>query len=251
MITKSQIKFLKSLHLKKYRKEHQVFLVQGEKSVLELLSSTFEVKEIYCTENFAQKHHIIIQSKKYHFIIVKEKELQQIGTLDTNENVVAVAETKLSNDSPVLDNEYALVLDNIQDPGNMGTIIRVADWYAIPFIICSEDTVDVYNPKVIAATMGSFLRVQVYYTDLEHFLKQENHLHIYGAVLNGENLHQTTFAKSGLIVMGNESKGISPTIQNLLTHKITIPRFGSAESLNVAMATTAICDNLRRQGSKY
>ena len=148
-----------------------------------------------------------------------------------------------------LKNKFSLVLDGIQDPGNMGTIIRTADWFGITDIICSEDTVDVYNPKVVQATMGSMARVNVHYTDLMPVLSTAD-VPIYGALLNGDNIYDTTFGTEGLIVMGNEGNGLRPEVIKLVTKAITIPRFGGAESLNVAIATAIFCSEINRNKRK-
>ncbi|MEO1653591.1 MAG: RNA methyltransferase, partial [Bacteroidota bacterium] len=148
----------------------------------------------------------------------------------------------------IREGEYIIALDNIQDPGNLGSILRIADWYGISQLICSQNTVDLYNPKVISASMGSFLRIQVHYLDLYAFLREPTNPPAYAAVLGAKNLHQLNFSpKGGILIMGNESKGIGEALKKLPLEKISIPSFGQAESLNVAMATAVICDNLRRQ----
>ena len=152
---------------------------------------------------------------------------------------------KPNNAISVSDQEFVLVLDDIRDPGNLGTIIRTADWYGIHKIVASVETADFYNPKVISATMGSFTRVSIFYTDLPQYLSGIKH-RIFGAFLNGKNIHEVSFAPGGLVVIGNESRGISATLNSYITDKITIPRYGEAESLNAAIATAIICDNLRR-----
>ncbi len=148
-----------------------------------------------------------------------------------------------------LQGEFSLVLDGIQDPGNLGTIIRTADWFGVNHIICSEDTVEAYNPKVVQATMGSLARVKVYYTDLEALLPTLN-LPVYGAMLDGENIYTADFGSKGLILMGNEGNGIRPNIQSLITRAITIPRVGEAESLNVSIATALFCSEISRKRFK-
>jgi TrmH family RNA methyltransferase len=172
-------------------------------------------------------------------------DLEKISTLKTPQEVIGLVKIPIW---PVLNyinlkQKFSLVLDGLQDPGNMGTIIRTADWFGIQDIICSEDTVDVYNPKVVQATMGSLSRVNVHYTDLAEMLPQAG-LPIFGAMLNGENIYKTNFGKEGLLVMGNEGKGISPDIERLITSAVTIPRVGKAESLNVAIATAILCSEI-------
>jgi TrmH family RNA methyltransferase len=244
MLSKNRIKFLKSLQIKKIRQEQALFIVEGEKILTEVLQSSYPVEELYCTESFLQKYPHLIKSIDYQ--LVKSEELVQAGTLQSNESGLMML--KMLPNHPIYPqkNEFALVLDGVQDPGNFGTIIRIADWYGLHKIICSEDTVEFYNPKVIAASMASFLRVEVFYTQLVSYLNSHQNIPIYGAVLAGENLHQTKFAQAGFIVLGNESKGIRAELMPLISHKITIPRFGQAESLNVGIAGAVILDNLRR-----
>jgi TrmH family RNA methyltransferase len=149
----------------------------------------------------------------------------------------------------MLNKKFSIVLDGIQDPGNMGTIIRTADWYGIENIICSEDCVEVYNPKVVQATMGSLSRMNVHYVDLEEILAHTK-LPVYGALLDGENIYNTNFGTEGLIVMGNEGKGLTDKVKQLVTRAITIPRGGKAESLNVAIATAIFCSEINRNKLK-
>jgi RNA methyltransferase, TrmH family len=245
MITKNQIKYINSLQQKKFRVENQSFLVEGAKSVLELLRSDFETELLFVTDDFFEQHQTLLQAFHIQAIIVNQTDLEKAGSFSSNNAALAVVKTKDNEELLVAENEFGLILDDIRDPGNLGTIIRVADWYGIHKIICSHSTVDFYNPKVITATMGSFTRTNLYYTDLEDFIKKQT-INIYGTLLNGENIHQTKFAESGYIVIGNEANGISPAIEQLITHKITIPRFGQAESLNAGIATAVVLDNLRR-----
>ncbi|MFN3852093.1 MAG: TrmH family RNA methyltransferase [Spirosomataceae bacterium] len=242
MISKQQQKYIQSLQIKKYRQESQSFLVEGAKSVLELLNSDFQIEKIYVTEKFAEQ----IDSKNTHIEIATQAEIEKTGTLQSNDSALAIVKMKPNQSIVCNDNEYVLVLDDIRDPGNLGTIIRIADWYGITKIICSENTVDFYNPKVIASTMGSFTRIKIWYGDLEKYFIRNNNLPIYGTFISGENIHKTNFPKSGFIIIGNESNGIRPEIEKKVTHKITIPRFGNAESLNAGIATAIVLDNLRR-----
>jgi TrmH family RNA methyltransferase len=247
MLSKNRIKFLKSLHQKKQRYEAQAFLVEGEKSLSELLVSDFEILELFITDAFFQKFENNILSKAKTYAIVKNTELESAGSLQSQSAGIAVVRMPVNQAPIIREGEYVLVLDNIQDPGNLGTIVRLADWYDIRHIICSSDTVDIYNPKTISATMGSFTRVGLFYTDLMAFL-QANTISVYGTLLAGTNLHQIHFEpQGGLIILGNEAHGISPHLLPYIHTKLTIPRIGQAESLNVAMATAVICDNLRRQ----
>jgi len=245
MISKARIKFIKSLQVKKYRKEAQSFIVEGAKSVEELLKSDFELLNLFATNEFIEKNESRLKKRSIEISEVKESELDSLGAFQTNASALAIARMK-KNQVPRLDSEeYALILDDVRDPGNLGTIIRTADWYGITNVIASEETADFYNPKVISATMGSFCRVNVFYTSLSEFLPTVT-TPVYGTFLNGLNIHTLSFAKGGFIVIGNEANGISEEIEKLVTHKITIPTFGKAESLNAGVATAIILDNLRR-----
>jgi len=241
MLTKASAKFIKSLQLKKYRNIEQLFVVEGVKSVDEVISSTFKIKTIVAEESFVQDRDL----SGIEVIKASRKELAQLGSFKTNDGAVAVVHQK-SNQSLTLTEGLFIALDGVNDPGNLGTIIRIADWYGIDKIVASKDTVEVYNPKVIAASKGSFCRVNVYYHDLLPTLS-ESKLTKYGAFMSGENIHSQKFNQHGIIVMGNEANGISPAVEELIDVKITIPKYGAAESLNVAMATAIICDNFKRQ----
>ncbi|GLU54779.1 TrmH family RNA methyltransferase [Dyadobacter frigoris] len=248
MLSKNCVKYINALKIKKYRQLHEAFIVEGAKSVLELLASEFEVEFILATPDFQQKYSSILSDHKTLVETVTPKELEGLGLFQTNDSCLAVAKTKdnvfLSADMQ----EYALILDDIRDPGNLGTIIRIADWYGVKKIICSPDTTDFYNPKVIAASKGSFTRVQTYYTNLPEFLsKHAKGRNILGAFLNGDSIYEHKFsADGGYVVMGNESNGVGPEVESFITHRITIPRVGEAESLNVGIATAVMLDNMRR-----
>lgn len=244
MVSKSKLKFIKSLQVKKYRKQEQSFVVEGAKSVSELLSSDFVVTWLAASEKFLFQHEHLIRSKKIDAVIASEKELEQLGSFQSNDAAIAVADMK-ANEMPKLKDEFCLVLDDLRDPGNVGTIIRTADWYGIKHVVASEETADFYNPKTISATMGSFCRVNVFYTDLLEFLTK-NSLPVYGALMDGADVHQTNFGKEGMIVIGNESNGISEEVIRLVNHRINIPKRGGAESLNAAIATGIILDNVFR-----
>ena len=245
MITKNQIKYINSLQQKKFRVENQSFVVEGAKSVLELLKSDFIIEMLFVTDTFFEEHQNFLQNPSIQVEIATQSDLEKAGSFSSNNAALAVVKTKENEELLVKENEFALILDDIRDPGNLGTIIRVADWYGIHKLICSNATVDFYNPKVISATMGSFTRTNLYYTDLEGFIKNQS-VNIYGTLLDGNNIHETKFSDSGYIVIGNEANGISEPIEKLITHKITIPRFGQAESLNAGIATAVVLDNLRR-----
>jgi TrmH family RNA methyltransferase len=254
MFTKNQAKLIKSLADKKNRVELGLFIVEGEKSVVEVLNSDFEIDFILSTEKFFEKYGEKIRERSKTFEIVNQFDLEKVGTFETNDAALAVIKSKINEQPKIENNEIVLVLDEIKDPGNLGTIIRIADWYGINNIIASKETVDFYNPKVITATKGSFTRVNIFYTDLKEYLFKMK-LPVLGAFLNGENIHKTKFPTSGILVMGNESNGVSKEIEKLVTKKITIPAYdkvypnslsGRAESLNVAIATAIILDNWRK-----
>lgn len=246
MLSKAVIKYINSLQVKKYRNQHQAFVVEGAKSVKELLESEFELQQVYVTESFEKEHQHLL-NKGISYEVVSEADLVRAGTYASNNAALAVAAMRDLPTLKVQTSELVIALDDIRDPGNLGTIIRIADWYGIEKIICSENCADFYNPKVIAATMGSFTRLQVHYIDLENWLKGHAATHqVYGASLDGENIHQMKLKPQGIVVMGNEANGIRPEIAKQINQLIKIPAFGKAESLNVATATAIIIDNFRR-----
>lgn len=256
MLTKNQLKFVTSLAVKKIRNQQGLFIAEGVKIVGELLRSAIRVKQVYATKEWIGS----VGSKqlavgKYHpeVIEVTEQELSKISQLTTPNQVLAIAEIpgyELNQDD--LRGKLTLALDDVRDPGNLGTIIRIADWFGITDIVCSQTSADAWNPKVVQATMGSIARVKVHYTALEKFLSSSG-LPVYGAVLEGENIYSTTLQQKGVIVIGNESKGISNAVRLRVTQKITIPNYssdnplGEAESLNAAIATAVICAEFRRR----
>jgi len=247
MISKNQLKLIKALESKKQRKKNGLFIVQGEKNVAELFNSAFTIKQIFATASYINSNGALLSQHSLIPITAEasEDDLKRAGTLVSNNSVLAIVECQEFTVPEIADNELILVLDQVGDPGNLGTILRVADWYGIKNIICSPDCADFYNPKVIAATMGSFARVNVSHTDLSLYLNKQNKP-VYGAFLAGKNIHQAQLASSAFIVMGSESHGISAEIEAFISDKITIPNFGQAESLNVAMATGIILDNFKR-----
>src|SRR5258708_11596458 len=244
MVSKAKIKFIKSLQVKKYRKQEQSFVVEGAKSVSELLDSDFDVVWLAASESFLYKNEKRVLKKNIEVVAATEKELEQLGTFQTNDAAVAIAKMR-PNERPNLNNQFCLALDDLRDPGNVGTIIRTADWYGIKTIVASEETADFYNPKTISTTMGSFCRVKAFYTNLEDFLSN-NLLPVYGTFMHGKDVHQIDFGKSGVIVIGNESNGISDQVSKYVNHQITIPKLGGAESLNAAIATGIVLDNIFR-----
>lgn len=244
MLTKNNTKFIKSLQLKKFRQKEELFIVEGAKNTLELLNSSYKLKYLIVSEDFLSRHQKEVNSSDIEPIIVKEKELSALGAFQSNTDALAVVHEKVPVKYDSI--RFDLVLDDIRDPGNLGTIIRLADWYGIKNIICSETTAEFYNPKVISASMGSIFRTNLYRRDLKEFLSENKNRKIYGALLEGKNVHQVTFKADGLLVIGNESHGIHSELISLITDSVTIPKIGHAESLNAAMATAIICDNVFR-----
>lgn len=221
---------MKSLHLKKFRDENSLFLVEGEKSVLEVLKHKKDAIESVYSTNLELV--TAFQKEGIEAELIDSKELQAISTLKNPSSSLLVCK-KWQNES--FDFRFVLVLDNIQDPGNLGTLIRLSDWYGVDAIVCSSNTVEMYNPKVIQASMGSFFRTTLIYQDLTEFI-QESKLPIYGALLEGKNVYQEKLEAEGILILGNEGNGISEEIKALIQHPITIPKKGETESLNVATA---------------
>jgi TrmH family RNA methyltransferase len=249
MLSKSNISLLQSLHHKKFRREHGLFLVEGYKSVTEFADSVYQIEAIYHTAAMTPK--MLKLSQKMNFYEISSAVLEKISALKNPADMIATVKIP---QWPVLDHttlnkKFSIVLDGIQDPGNMGTIIRTADWFGIHHIICSEDCVEVYNPKVVQATMGSLSRMNVHYANLPAVLSATK-LPVYGALLDGENIYTTNFGAEGLIVMGNEGNGLSAEVKQKVTKAITIPRGGEAESLNVAIATAIFCSEINRNKLK-
>src|SRR5690554_1367121 len=247
----SQSKFIRSLHRKKARREQGLFLVEGEKVVAELLVSSWAIHSLYATAEFVEAYQPLLQKAGINAVVVAADKLSAVSTLQSNAAALAVVHCPRAGSLPTLNSdEWWLVLDSINDPGNLGSILRIADWYGINQVVCSPCTVELFNPKEIAASKGSFLRVALYPTDLAvWFDSLVEEKQVLGAFLQGESVHQIqpTIAKQGgVIVLGNEAQGISAAIAQRVNYKVTIPAFGHAESLNVAMATAIICDNIRR-----
>jgi RNA methyltransferase, TrmH family len=240
MITRNQIKLIISLQQKKYRLAKNLFLAEGEKGIRELLNSKFELEHIYCTDNTFD------DLKTDNLTQISEADLKKISALATPNNCLALF--KINNDTSLKNNGLIVVLDDIRDPGNLGTIIRLCDWFGVLQLVCSPETVDCYNPKVVQATMGSLTRVNICYTDLSDYLKKAN-LPLFGTFMNGENVYKTTLPENGILIMGNEANGISPKMEKIIQHRLSIPRFGTiqkTESLNVATATAIFLSEFRR-----
>lgn len=244
MLSKSRQKHITSLQVKKYRLQEQKFIVEGMKSVLELLHSPIKIEWIGCTQEFYDENNKQLAIHSY--TILTAEELTKISSLKTNGTALAIAHFPPSSIPQPQKEEWIIALDNIRDPGNLGTIIRTAHWYGIQQIVASQETTDVYSPKVIAASMGSFCHINFHYCSLADFLTAST-LPIYGAFMEGKNIHTINFPKGGIIVIGNESNGISSSVFSPIKEHITIPRIGNAESLNAAIATAIILDNIFRK----
>lgn len=225
--------------------EHGLFLVEGYKSVIEFINSPYQADAVYHTASFDPK--MLKLSRNINLCEISVTDMEKISSLKTPQEIIALVRIPSwpALNNAKLQKKFTIVLDGIQDPGNMGTIIRTADWFGIGQIICSADKVDVYNPKVVQASMGSLSRINVYYADLASVLPRLG-LPVFGAMLNGENIYKTNFGQEGLIVMGNEGNGMRPEIARLVTAAVTIPRTGKAESLNVGIATALFCSEISR-----
>lgn len=243
MVSKNQIKLITSLQQKKYRKEHGLFIAEGRKVIQELLDASFDLHQLFVTESLFEG---IPSSKRFE---ITPLELTKISALKTANNCLALF--KIPSDQKIDASGLLLGLDDVRDPGNMGTIMRLCDWYGITDLVCSEDTVDLYNPKVVQATMGSIARVRVHYLNLESFV-QDYEGPVFGTFMDGVSIYKEKLPNAGIIIMGNEANGISDKIAELTTQRIAIPRFGSlqqTESLNVASATAIILSEFMRSQS--
>lgn len=239
MLSKNQVRFINSLKRKKIRKSEGLFLAEGKKLVTDLLRSDIQVDRIFCVPEFEYSESDKVQ-------LISDKELRSISSLTAPNAVLAVF--KIPESKPVIHHGIAVALDDINDPGNLGTIIRLCDWFNVPQIMCSQNTVDCYNPKVVQSSMGSLARVQINYLDLAEHLKREKRT-VYGTFMEGQSLYETSFGEEGVLVMGNEANGISDEIRSRVDKELGIPQFGSqqkTESLNVAMATAIFLSEMRR-----
>lgn len=238
MVSKSQIKLITSLHKKKFRDKEGLFIAEGPKVISELIDAGLEIHSHFST--------LILENPSKSFFHITEEELKKISTLKTANTSVAIF--KISEQKATSSEGLILVMDAIRDPGNLGTIIRLSDWFGVTQLVCSLDTVDCYNSKVVQATMGSIARVNIQYCDLSEYLINAS-LPIYGGVLNGENIYTSEMPKKAIVVLGNEANGISDQIMALISNKITIPQFGASqktESLNVATATAILLSEFNR-----
>ena len=241
MLSKNEIKFIQSLKQKKNRLEQGLFIAEGPKIVEEILNSNFIVERICGTSDFFNKTTNIPAGIKQQTLT--EIDLEKISCLNTPQQVVAIVEMDLTNIETFQNKDWCLALDGIQDPGNLGTIIRTADWFGIRNIVCSNDTADLYNPKVIQSTMGSFTRVNIYYTNLNEWMSTQQ-VPVYGAVLDGKNIFNLEMKDCGIILIGNEGRGIRKENMPYIKIPVTIPRLGNTESLNAAVATGIILSHL-------
>jgi TrmH family RNA methyltransferase len=238
MLSKSQIKLITSLKQKKHRQEQGLFVVEGVKTIKELLQSNLKLYALYATESF----NIDAENE----VLISESDLKRISFLKTPNRALAIF--KIPEQKTIQTNNLIVALDDVRDPGNLGTIIRLCDWFGVKELVCSKATVDCFNPKVIQATMGSITRVNISYTDLELFLKEID-APVFGAFMDGAVVYEKELPQKGVLIMGNEANGVSEKIEALITEKIAIPRFGdlqATESLNVATATAILLSEFRR-----
>jgi TrmH family RNA methyltransferase len=243
MVSKNQIKIITGLQQKKYRREHGLFIAEGIKVVQELLNSNFELQHLYTTEP------LNIDVERQYLTEITESELKKISALTTPNTCLALFKIPIQKE--IVNEGLIMALDDVRDPGNLGTIIRLCDWFGIKQLVCSQQCADLYNTKVVQATMGSLARVNLVYTDLKNYL-QQTELPVYGTFMDGENVYRSELPEKGVVIMGNEANGISSDVENEVKHRIAIPRFGDiqkTESLNVATAAAIILSEFRRNFS--
>lgn len=240
MVSKNQIKLITSLQQKKYRISNQLFFAEGVKVIQELLQSNLELEHLYTTQYDFEE---VLEAKKS---LIHENDLKKISALTTPNSCLAVF--KIPQEKEIIDSGLIIALDDIRDPGNLGTILRLCDWFGIKQLLCSRETVDIYNPKVVQATMGSITRVTVAYVDLCEYITQAK-LPVFGTFMDGKNIYKSSLPQEGIVVMGNEGNGISEAVEALIKNRLSIPRFGDlqkTESLNVATATAIILSEFKR-----
>ncbi len=249
MLSKIQVKFIQSLCHKKHRHEHGTYLIEGEKIVNEYIRLDYPLVNIYAVDEWADENNDLLRKSKS-LVIVREQELKKISTLTTPNKVIAIAKLpempSLEGMASLLKKGLHIALESIRDPGNLGTIIRTADWFGVDSIICSDDCVDAYNPKVVQAAMGSLARMRIIYIRELTTLKELSTLKIYAATLEGKNIFKENLSADAIVLIGNESKGLSEQTIGLSTKQISIPQFGKAESLNAAVAAGVIMAEFRR-----
>ena len=251
MLSKSLLKLIKSLELRKFRKENALFVAEGGKTVQDLLDLGLESTNIIATEEWMKNHRL---NTRIPITVVSEEEMKKASFLRTPQGVLALFRQQQHEiDLSAPERELCLALDNVQDPGNIGTIIRIADWFGIENIYCSNGCVDIYNPKTVQATMGAIARVNVHYTPLPDLIQSLGDTPIYGTFLDGDSIYKQSLSEHGLIVMGNEGNGISQPVAALINRKLLIPNYpegcATSESLNVAIATAVVCAEFRRTAS--
>lgn len=253
MLSKNKIKLIQSLNRKKNRDETGLFLVEGNKMVEEALRSEYLIETLVCTTAFLDEHPEI-NKLAFELIETDSETIQKASLLQNPQDALALVKQPKNFKSEFnLDQDLVLALDFIQDPGNLGTILRIADWFGISTLICSENTVDSFNPKVVQASMGAIFRIKTWYTNLPQFLNEANEAQIpvYGTFLNGNDIYKETLSKNGVIILGNEGNGISEQVGKYVTNKLLIPSFSTnenkTESLNVAIATAICCSEFKRR----
>ena len=253
MSSKNSLKLIHSLAHKKYRQKERLFLVEGDKNVLELVNSGFQIFRIWATSGFISRHQSVLNECDT-LIQVDQEDLDRASLLKNPQNCLAICEIPENKPIPdPLPHNLMIFLDGIQDPGNLGTIMRTCDWFGVKTIFCSPDTADMYNPKVIQASMGSFCRVQLHYTELSKIIPalQRNQVPVFGTYLNGSILYQESLPLQSLIVFGNEGNGIRKENESYINRRLKIPSYSDApngpESLNVAVSMAIVCAEHRRQ----
>ncbi|HAF30806.1 MAG TPA: RNA methyltransferase [Bacteroidales bacterium] len=256
MLSKNKIKFINSIKKRKYRDIHQCFFAEGEKLVDELLNSNVQTTDIYATADWINSNQQKIKIQpEIEVCEISEAELNKISSLSTPNKVFAIAkQQKYKYELKEIHQELNLFLENIKDPGNLGTILRIADWFGIKNLFCTNESVDMYNPKVVQATMGAIFRTKVHYVESKEFISELNKLenfNIYGTFLEGNNIYSETLSENGLIIMGSESHGISKELSSIINQKLFIPNYPldseSSESLNISVATAIVCSEFRRR----
>ena len=243
MVSKNQIKLITSLQQKKYRQIHQLFVAEGVKVIQELLNSNLLLEHLYETDSL---FNTVESTKK---TIISEADLKKITSLSTPNNCLALFKIPISKN--IISSGLIVALDDVRDPGNLGTIIRLCDWFGVTQLLCSEQTVDLYNPKVVQATMGSIARVSVFYINLETYLSKVN-LPVFGTFMQGKNVYQENLPQEAILLLGNEANGISAELEKIISNKIAITRFGKlqqTESLNVATAAAIFLSEFKRNSS--
>jgi len=255
MLSKNKIKFINSIKKKKYRDAHQIFFAEGEKLVNELLLSEAEISTIFATNEWIEQHQQIIDKKTIPLCLITNEELKKISALSTPNKVLATIKIpEINYNKTEIAQQLSILLDNVNDPGNLGAIIRIADWFGIKNIFCTKESVDLYNPKVVQATMGAIFRVNVHYIDFQellHDFSDDNDFNIYGTFLEGNNIYHEPLSPKGFIMMGSESHGISQQWEPYIQQKLFIPNYPdtkkTTESLNLSTATAIVCSEFRRR----